>query len=58
MDNLEGKLSKNKEKELGKCNGVPHTGAKILSLSKNYHFGNLIFNKIHIFKFTFTKSHF
>ena len=41
-----------------------HTGAKILNLSKNSHFQNLIFHKIHIFnisfftKFTFSKSHF
>ena len=41
-----------------------HTGAKILSLSKNSHFENLIFHKNHNFKvsfftkFTFWKSHF
>ena len=41
-----------------------HTGAKILNVSKNYHFGNLILNKIHILKvpfltkITFSKSHF
>ena len=43
---------------------VCHTGAKILNLSKNSHFENLTFHKIHIFKiscftkFTFSKSHF
>ena len=41
-----------------------HTGAKILNLSKNSHFPNLIFHTIHIFKisvfskFTYSKSHF
>ena len=41
-----------------------HTGAKILNLSKNSHFENLIFDKIHNFnisfltKFTISKSHF
>ena len=34
---------------LGKC----HTGAKILNLSKNSHFENLLFHKIHIFKISF-----
>ena len=41
-----------------------HTGAKILNLSKNSHFENLTFHKIHISKilfftkFTLQKSHF
>ena len=42
---------------------VFHTGAGIINLSKNSHFDNLIFDKIHIFKasfftFTFSKCHF
>ena len=43
---------------------VNHTGAKILNLSKNSHFENLAFHKIHNFKLsfftkvTFSKSHF
>ena len=33
--------------------GAAHTGAKILNLSKNPHFQNLIFHKIHNFKVSF-----
>ena len=46
------------------CVCVLYTEAKILNLSKNSHFENLIFDKIHNFKisfftkFTFPKSHF
>ena len=34
-------------------NGIIHTGAKILHLSKNSQFGNHNFHKIHIFKISF-----
>ena len=57
---FEMKLVRNSAKYVLFC----HTGAKIRNLSKNSHFENLIFDKIHIFeiliftKFTFAKSPF
>ena len=50
--------------QMAQINLLHHTRAKILDLTKNSHFGNLIFHKIHNFKhsfftrFTVSKSHF